>query len=107
MPTTPTVTKEIAVAASHGDEFHRGRCTKTVGPRGKVTVHQTRARVFGQCKTWARQPEKFKLPVRNGLYDCGYIEQYNCDDWHRAEDCPLLEIVPDRGQIGNDTGYDD
>jgi hypothetical protein len=86
------VTKEQAVAARHGDEFHHTgyhQCRKTVGKRGGVTVKVTRARVTGQCQTWKSRPAEFRLPVKCGLYESSAVMHWNAADWHRAEDCPL------------------
>ena len=37
-----------------------------------------RWRVNGKLKTWKRNPEKFQLPVKHGLYNFGYITEENC-----------------------------
>lgn len=87
------VTQEQAVSAgSTRAEFHftgRHQCTRTVGPRGGITERITVARVNGACRTWARDPQRFRLPVKHGLYEYGEIADYNAGNWHRAEDCPL------------------
>lgn len=35
-------------------------------------------RVNGKIKLWKRQPDKFSLPVKHGLYQYGYITEDNC-----------------------------
>jgi hypothetical protein len=39
------------------------------------------ARRNGKTKTWKRQPGKFMIPVKYGLYDCFYITDKDADDW--------------------------
>ena len=63
-------------------------CRRDVGPRGGIVDVVTRVRPSGQCRTWKRDPERFRLPVKYGLYQSGEITEQNADCWHRAEDCP-------------------
>ena len=35
-------------------------------------------RVNGMCKTWKRQPGKFRLPIKHGLYAYWHIDEMNC-----------------------------
>ena len=89
------VTKEQAISAQHGDTFHyegQHKCRQYVGPRGGVTENITRVRVTGLCQTWKRSPERFRLPVKYGLYESGAIDEHNAEQWHRAEDCPTLQV---------------
>lgn len=34
-------------------------------------------RVNGKCRTWKRQPGKFLLPIKHGLYTHSYINETN------------------------------
>ena len=34
-------------------------------------------RANGKCKTWKTRPDEFKLPIKHGLYQYGYITQDN------------------------------
>ena len=34
-------------------------------------------RANGKCKTWKTRPDEFKLPIKHGLYDYGYITHEN------------------------------
>jgi len=34
-----------------------------------------RWRVSGKPKTWARNPERIKIPVKHGLYNHGYVTE--------------------------------
>jgi hypothetical protein len=40
-----------------------------------------RVRSSGNCQTWKTRPEEFKLPVKYGLYESGYITHSNAADW--------------------------
>lgn len=72
-------------------EFHVDECTRVIGPRGGVreTIHVWRRN--GVTKLWKRTPGRFRIPVKFGLYDHGYIDAGNISRFHAAEDCPLLE----------------
>ncbi|MDD5387673.1 MAG: hypothetical protein PHQ22_10810 [Sulfuricurvum sp.] len=42
------------------------------------TLHKPRVwRVNGACKLWKRSPERFRLPIKRGLYEHGYITEEN------------------------------
>lgn len=71
------------------DEFHYGHCTRTIGPRGGVTEHTTIMRRNGRTKTWKTRPDDFRIPVKVGFRGHAYIDQWNVDNVHAAEDCPL------------------
>ena len=68
------INKAQAVAAKHGDIFYHRELTNADGT-------PLRARVSGVCKTWVKQPEKFKLPMKHGLRACFYITEQNSIDW--------------------------
>lgn len=36
-----------------------------------------RWRANGKCKTWKRDPARFQLPIKHGLYSYGYITNEN------------------------------
>ena len=40
-------------------------------PRPKVW------RVTGKPKTWKRDPDRFQIPIRYGMYEHGYVDQDN------------------------------
>jgi len=40
-----------------------------------------RVRVTGKVKTWKRSPGRVQVPVKRGLYDSGYITEYNCGEF--------------------------
>ena len=90
------VTKEIAMAAKHGDYFHhRQYRNQDRTPR--------RVRVTGKCKVWKTRPEEFQLPARHGMYTSGYISDENkeyyftgygddCTHDHVGEAMPIGEL---------------
>jgi hypothetical protein len=63
------------------------KCTKTIGPRGGETIKITRVRASGKCQTWKRDQNRFRLPVKYGLYESYEINQDNCEDFHLASEC--------------------
>lgn len=80
------VTKAEAMNAR---EFHYGDCTRTVGPRGGVTVKVETWRRSGATKTWVTRPTEFRVPVKFGLYQSSYIDDGNAHQFHAAAACPL------------------
>lgn len=72
------ITKEQAVALKHGTILHHNTATQGKGA-------PLRCRVNGKCKTWKTRPEEFKLPVKHGLYEHGYIDETNAAGWSVAE----------------------
>lgn len=40
-----------------------------------------RARANGRCQTWRTRPEEFKLPIKHGLRDTGYLTNVNAANW--------------------------
>jgi hypothetical protein len=86
------VTKEQAMVANM---FHHGECTRTEGPRGGVTIRVEQWRRNGKTKTWKTRPTEWSVPIKYGLRDCAYISQRNADEFHTAEDCPLVaDVLP-------------
>src|SRR5579872_5257290 len=46
-------------------------------------------RANGAMKTWKRRPNAFQVPVKYGMYDYGYVADYNADHIHVDETCPF------------------
>ena len=91
------ITKDQALSC---DIFHytgKHQCTRHIGPRGGITEHITAVQRSGMTKTWRRSPERFKVPVKYGLYDSGYITEKNAVDWHVVSECPLVNV--DKGDV--------
>lgn len=80
------ITKAQAITAS---EFHSEPCLRTYGPRGGIKTQQHVWRRNGVTQVWKTRPEDFKIPVKHGLYQHGYVHQDNAHMLHTAEDCPL------------------
>lgn len=40
-----------------------------------------RCRVNGKVKLWKREPERFELPVKQGLNNFGYVTDLNQNAW--------------------------
>lgn len=67
-------------------------CTQSVGARGKVTDNITSVRRSGLIQTWKRDPLRFHLPVKYGMYESFWIDQSNTQHFHLASECPLLSV---------------
>lgn len=74
-------------------EFHYGQCSKTIGPRGGVTIRIECWRRNGQTKIWKTRPGEFKLPVKYGRRNYGSLTQHQAGYFHPASRCPLAERV--------------
>lgn len=80
------ITKEQALTAN---EFHYGKCSVTIGPRGKRTERVYRWRRNGKTKVWVKSPNSFRVPVKYGLRGYNYIDEGTAPNWHTAEDCQI------------------
>lgn len=78
------ITKEIALAATHGTIFYHLTARNKDGS-------SVRARVNGKCKTWKREPDRFKLPMKHGLKECFDINQTNACVWCETEVQTIVE----------------
>lgn len=74
------ITKDIAVGLRYRQTLHH----KTLKNRDGTPV---RVRVNGAVKTWKTRPERFSVPVKHGLRQCGYIDNFdlkNSEEWEVA-----------------------
>ena len=82
--------------AMTGQHFHYDAdgCTLpgavTYGKTGKAQprVKTWEWRRNGATKRWKREPDRFSIPVKYGMYDFGHITEN--DHIHLAKDCPAL-----------------
>lgn len=88
-------------------EFHFSGCTKTVGPRGGVQIRREIWRRNGDTRTWKREPNRFRIPIKYGMgYGKGsfmYITDDTAYMWHTSNTCPLNERIADADVQGADT----
>lgn len=70
------VTREQALSA---DMFHEPR-------EGKSCANWRRN---GQSQTWRRSPERFRVPVKYGLYSYGQLTETNAHLLHLPGECPV------------------
>lgn len=65
------ITKQQALTA---DRFHHV---------SQVNADKTplRVRRTGKTQTWKTRPNEFKVPVKYGLYQSGYITHENAHEW--------------------------
>lgn len=80
-------------------EFHAGQCSITYGTTGRArpTVHSEIWRRNGAVQTWKRDPARFRLPIKHGLYAYGDITESDLTDYapvnrrmHAANVCAAL-----------------
>ena len=75
------ITKEIALTLRHGQILHH----KTLKNADKTPM---RVRVTGKVKTWVTRPVDFRIPVKYGMYEYGYVERSsdrnNAEEWEVA-----------------------
>ena len=83
------VTKEQALTANIFHYCGKTQCSSVIGKRGAVTVKQVVCRRNGKTQLWKRSAERFRVPVKCGLYTYGEITHDNAKDWHTEENCPL------------------
>lgn len=77
------VTKEQALTCNNFLQIKEYCEPIPIGKFGQVTYISVRDckpvrwRANGKCKTWKRNPERFQLPIKHGLYSYGYITEEN------------------------------
>lgn len=85
------ITKEQAATLRHGQVIHCGKCRVETGPKGGKTFVIEQWRVSGKMQTWKRNPEAFRVPLKYGLYTFGELSQDTADQFHFADECPIIE----------------
>jgi hypothetical protein len=68
------ITKEQAMTLTRFREVQ----STSINPPLNTHSKKRKWRVNGKCKTWKTRPLEFKLPVKYGLYNYGYITHDNC-----------------------------
>lgn len=71
------ITKEIATTLTRGKIILAKTTTNTDGSLARY-------RVNGKVKTWKRNPARFQIPVKRGLYENGYITEENGNKFQLA-----------------------
>jgi hypothetical protein len=54
-----------------------GRMTQDYDLNKVEAIHPNKWRASGKCKTWKTRPNEFKLPIKYGLYESGYLTHEN------------------------------
>ena len=80
------MTKDQALSCH---EFHFVGCTRTVGKRGGITTKIETWRRSGKTQTWKTRDD-FKIPIKRGLYEHGYITESNVQHFHSTDSCSAL-----------------
>ena len=68
---------QVKVPVKHGTFFDNGRLVTRYDLPTTTDCKPIRWRVNGKCKTWKRNPERFQLPIKHGLYSYGYLTNEN------------------------------
>lgn len=68
------IDRNSAITLKHGQILHH--VTKLNRDNTPLRV-----RITGKVQTWKTRPGAFKIPVKYGLYESGYITQDNADSW--------------------------
>lgn len=68
------VTKSQAILADNFTHVSKKNSDKTA----------LRVRRTGKTQTWITRPNEFKIPVKYGLYESGYITHLNAHEWNVA-----------------------
>lgn len=88
------ITKEQALTANDFHENHSAIIK--VGPRDSQTLPKIYSwRRNGKTKTWKRDPDCFKVPIKYGLRSYDYLTQENAHMFHTAENCPKMILETD------------
>lgn len=80
--------QEVEAALANGQLFAKVYVNAGFGP---VKCWQMRRN--GATKRWARQPERFRIPFKVGLRQCGYITNENVGDFVFAADRESAEMA--------------
>jgi len=70
------ITKEQALTLKHGDVIYTNLPTKDY-KTGKCLPKIAAWRVTSTVKTWKREPERYRLGLKHGLYTYGELTQEN------------------------------
>ena len=65
------ITKSQAMTANHFEMLNHNNADGT----------PVRWRRNGKTKTWKTRPDHFQIPVKHGLYDYGYIDHDNANQF--------------------------
>ena len=68
------ITKSQAVNLRHGEILHMSEYKNADGT-------PVRWRVNGKTKTWKTMPDRFQVPLKHGLYDFGYLDEKNANQF--------------------------
>ncbi len=63
------ITKEQAIALRHGDVIYDSRYKLSNNRPAKW-------RVNGAMKLWKQSPKRFELPIKQGIYNYGYLTNH-------------------------------
>lgn len=70
---------QIAMAEKKGGLYLgvSGQMMQDYDLKKVVPIHPNKWRANGKCQTWKTRPDEFKLPIKYGLRECGYLTHEN------------------------------
>ena len=86
VPATMTVEEALAATEFH----HNGGCPHNPGSRGRDKGPIVWRR-NGKTRTWKRQPWRFEIPVKHGMYSYSVITNGDLALAHVPGNCPRNE----------------
>jgi len=72
------------ITANQAKGLRHGQYVYLVGEYDS-TGHPSKARVSGKVQTWKTRPSDFKVPLKRGLYDTGYLTPGNANRFTLTE----------------------
>jgi len=75
------------ITASQAKGLRHGQYVYLVGQYDS-NGQPSKARVSGKVQTWKTRPNDFKVPLKRGLYDTGYLPPSNADRFTLTEPSP-------------------
>lgn len=60
-------------------------------------------KITGKPKTWKTRPNEFKIPIKRGLYEYGYLNEGNVQSFHLTEQ-GAVNAREEKNKIDHTTG---
>ena len=82
------ITKQQALSLSYQEILH----ADASGVFNQCKHKVSKWRVNGACQTWksAKNQQRFRVPLKHGLYNFWELTERNAQWFHREQDCPVV-----------------